>query len=143
MVQKLPTGRFKWMENLDKLKGNISKLANEAKKGYLLEVDISCPNNLHNLHNDLLFMCDEVKVNRIQKMVLNLYKKKYAFPISALNQALKHGLVLNKVCRANEFNQSTIYRVQHPTLNQPTNNFEKAFFKLMNNSVFRKMMETS
>ena len=107
MVQKLPTGRFKWVENLDKLKGNTSKLANEAGKGYLLEVDISCPNNLHNLHNDVLFMCDKVKVNRIQKLVLNLYNnKKYVFPISALNQALKHRLVLNKVCRANEFNQS-------------------------------------
>ena len=43
VVQKLLTGMFKWVENPDKLKGNVKKLAKEAGKGYLLEVDISYP----------------------------------------------------------------------------------------------------
>ena len=64
------------MENSDDLKGDISKLAKEARKGYLLEVDISYPDDLHDLHNDLSFMCQKRKINEIQKLVSNLYDKK-------------------------------------------------------------------
>ena len=32
MSQSFPTGRFKWVKNPDKLKGNISELAKEAKE---------------------------------------------------------------------------------------------------------------
>ena len=52
------------MENPDKVKGNISKLVREAGKDYLLKVDISYPNDSHNLHNDLLLMCEKMKINR-------------------------------------------------------------------------------
>ena len=51
----------------------------------------SYPNNLHDLHNDLPFMWE-------RKLVLNLNdKKKYIIYVMALDQALKHGLVLDKV----------------------------------------------
>ena len=72
MSQSLPTGKFKWVENPDELKGNISKLAKEAGKGYLLEVDVSYPDNSHNLHNALPFMCKKMKINGVQKLVPNL-----------------------------------------------------------------------
>ena len=40
-----------------------------------------------------------MKVNGVQKLVSNLYnKKKYVNYIAALDQALKHGLILDKVC---------------------------------------------
>ena len=51
------------MENPDKVKGNISKLVREAGKDYLLKVDISYQNDLHNLHNNLLPMCEKMKIN--------------------------------------------------------------------------------
>ena len=63
--QNLLTGRFKWVQNPDKLKGNISKLAKQAGKGYLLEVDASYPDNLHDLHNDLPFMCKKKRINGV------------------------------------------------------------------------------
>ena len=86
------------MENPDELKSNISKLAKEARKGYLLEVDISYPSNLNDLHNDLLCMCQKRKISEVQKLVPNLYnKKKYIIHITALDRLLKHGLVLDKV----------------------------------------------
>ena len=98
MSQNLLIAGFKWVDNPDKLKGNISKLVKEAGKGYLFEVDISYPNILHNLHNDLPFMCKRRKINGVQKLVPNLYdKKKCVIHIAALNKALKHGLVLDKV----------------------------------------------
>ena len=40
MSQPLPTGRFKWVENPYKLKGQIGNLVKNRNKGYLLEVDI-------------------------------------------------------------------------------------------------------
>ena len=67
-------------------------------KSYVLEADVSYPQNLHDLHNDLLFMCEKRKISGIEKVVLNLYhKKKYIIHITALDQALKHALVLDKV----------------------------------------------
>ena len=59
------------------------------------------------LHNDLPFMCEKRKISRVQKLVPNLYdKKKYVIHIVAFHQALKHGLLLDKVHREIEFNQS-------------------------------------
>ena len=49
----------------NELKGSISKLAKEAGKGYLLEVGLFYPNDLHNLHNDLPFMCEKMKINEV------------------------------------------------------------------------------
>ena len=107
MVQKLLTGGFIWVENADKLKSNINKLAKQARKGYLLVADVSYPNNLYDLHNDLTFMCEKRKTSGVRKLVPNLYNnKKYVIHITALDQAHKHGLILDKICRVIEFDQS-------------------------------------
>ena len=83
------------MKNPNKLKGNISKLTKEAGKGLLLEADVSYPKDLHDLHNDLPFMCDKRKINGVQKLALNMHdKKEYVIHIMALDQVLKHGMVL-------------------------------------------------
>ena len=104
---KLPTGRFEWVKNPEKLKDNISKLDKEAGKGYVLEVDVFYPDDLNDMHNDLQLMCEKRMIIGVQKLVLNLYdKKKYAIHITALDQAFKHGLVLNKVHQVTEFDQS-------------------------------------
>ena len=80
-------------------------------------------------------------------MVPNLYDKvKYVIHIRALDQALKHGLVLEKIHRAIEFNQSDWMKgyIDFNTLlrTQARNDFEKDFYKLMNNSVFGKTMKS-
>ena len=86
------------MINPDKLEGNISELTKDLEKGYLLEVDMSYPYNVHDLHNDLPFMCEKREISGVLKLVPNLFhKKKYVIHITALDQALKHGLVLDKV----------------------------------------------
>ena len=82
----------------------------------------------------------------VQKLVPNLRdKKNYVIHIQALNQALKHGLRLDGIHQAIEFDQSpwlkTYIDFNTQLRTAATNDFEKDFFKLMNNSVFGKMME--
>ena len=115
-------------------------------EGYLLGFDVNCPEELHDLHNDLPILCENMKINGVEKLVPNLNeKKKYVVHIKALTQALKHGLILEKVHRVIQFNQSAWlkpyidFNTQLRT--QAKNDFEKDFFKLMNNSMFCKTIE--
>ena len=99
MSQPLPTGGLKWVE--------ISELATRTDKGYILEVDVSYPKDLHDSHNDLPFMCEIMEINGVEKLAPNLRdKKSYVIHIQALNQALQHGLRLDRIHRAIEFDQS-------------------------------------
>ena len=143
MSQPLPTGGFKWV---DVNPNEISELATRTDKGYVLEVDVSYPKELHNSHNDLPFMCERMEINGVEKLVPNLRdKKSYIIHIQALNQVLQHGLRLDRIHRAIEFNQlpwlKSYIDFNTQLRTAATNDFEKDFFKLMNNLVFGKMME--
>ena len=135
----LPTGGFKWVDNVSPKE--IGRLAKHGSKGYLLEVDVKYPKELYDMHNDLPFICEKMKINKVEKLVPNLYdKKKYVIRIRALDQALKHGLILEKVHHVIEFNQSAWLKpyidFNTKLRTQAKNEFEKDFFKLMNNAVF-------
>ena len=143
MSQPLPTGGFKWV---DVNPNKISELATRTDKGYVLEVDVSYSKELHNQHNDLPFMCERMEINGVEKLVPNLIdRKNYVIHIQALNQMLQHGLRLDRIHRAIEFDQSpwlkTYIDFNTQLRTAATNDFEKDFFKLMNNSVFGKTME--
>ena len=138
MSQPLPTRGFHWV---DIKPDKVSKLAKRKSKGYLLEVDVHYPKELHDSHNDLPFMCERMKINGVEKLIPNLYdKKRYVIHIRALDQALKHGLVLESIHKAIEFKQLA-WMKEYIDFNTKlrtaaTNDFEKDFYKLMNNSVF-------
>ena len=83
MSRPLPTGGFKWV---DVNHNEISELATRTDKGYLLEVDVSYPCELHNPHNDLPFMCERMEINGVEKLAPNLrVKKNYVIHIQVLN----------------------------------------------------------
>ena len=112
MSQPLPTGKFKWIdvrENEVEPKKMVKTLAKNSNwgYGYLLEVDVEYPEELHNRHNDLPFLCEKSKVNGVEKLVPNIYdKEKYVIHVKALKQALDHGLVLKEIHRVIQFKQS-------------------------------------
>ena len=121
-------------------------MSDKKDLGYLLEVDVSYPKKLHDLHNDLPFMCTKMRINGVEKLIPNLYyKRKYIVHIRSLKQALDHGLVVEHIHRCIEFKQSP-WMKEYIDLSTrlrtvARNDFEKDFYKLMNNSVFGKTME--
>ena len=141
MSKKLPLNGFLWAKNLNQYTSDFIKYYDEnSNLGYLLEVDINYPKHLHELRSDLPFL--PVKQN---KLLTTLGEKKYVVHISALKEALNHGLELEKVYRVIMFKQSAwlkSYIDKNTELRQNAKNeFEKDFFKLINNSVFGKTME--
>ena len=147
MSQKLPVNDFKWIEDTSKINEEFIKNYDENNdKGYILEVDVKYPKSLHKLHSDLPFLSKRMKIDKCKKLVCNLLnKKKYVVHINSLKQALNHGLKLKKIHRVIEFNQKawlTPYIDMNTELRQVADNdFEKDFYKLMNNAVFGKPME--
>ena len=88
-----------------------------------------------------------MEINGVEKLVPKLRdKKSYVIHIQALNQALQHGLRLDRIHRVIEFDQSlwlkTYIDFNTELRMAATNDFEKDFFKLMNNLVFGKTMGT-
>ena len=148
MSEKLPIHSFKWLSS-----GEMEKLFNNQvvqiweKTPCILEVDLEYPENLHDLHNDYPFCPERVECkNRVEKFIPNLRDKtKYVIHYKNLIQCLKAGLKLKKIHRGIKFIESAWlkpYIDKNTNLRtQAKNNFEKDFFKLMNNSVFGKTME--
>ena len=101
---------------------------------------------MQNLNCDLPFLPERIVVNNTKKLICNLQDKKdYVVHINVLKQALDHGLELIKVHQVIGFDQETWLK-EYINFNtelrkKETNDFEKDFFKLMNNAVFGKTME--
>ena len=84
----------------------IKNYDKDSDKGYILELDVKHPKNLHDLHSDLPFLPERMKINKCSKLAYNLYdKNNCAVHIRSLKQALCHGLILKKVHRVIPFNQ--------------------------------------
>ena len=64
MSQKLPGDGFKWTK-ISKFNEDVIKNYDEDNdKGYILEADLEYPKNLHDLHSDLSFLPERMKVDK-------------------------------------------------------------------------------
>ena len=96
MSQKLPVNNFEWIEDTFQFNEDFIKIYNEeSNEGYFLEVDVQYP--LHELHNDLPFLPERMKIEKTEKLVTNLHDKtEYVIHIRNFKQALNHRLILEK-----------------------------------------------
>ena len=106
MLQKLPVNNFEWIKDTSQFNEDFIKNYNEeSDEGYFLEVDVQYLEKLHELHNDLPFLPERMKIEKVEKLVANLHDKtEYVIHIRNLKQALNHGLVLKKVHRVIKLN---------------------------------------
>ena len=97
MSKKLPVNGFKWLDN-DKINEEFIKNYNENdKKGYILEVYVKYPKELHDLLSDLPFLPEIIEINKCKKLVCNLYdKKKYVVHINSLKRSIKSWVKVTK-----------------------------------------------
>ena len=148
MSEKLPVGGFEWMTNKE-----IENLFNNQivqvwnKNPCILEVDLIYPEELHDLHNDYPLCPERVECkNGVKKLIPNLRdKNNYVVHYKTLMQYLSLGMKLKKIHRGIKFIEDDFLKPYIDTnvklRTQAKNDFEKDFFKLMNNSVFGKTIE--
>ena len=77
MSQPIPVDGFKFVKNVSKIDEDfIKNYDKDSDKGYILEVDAEYPKHLHDLHSDLQFLPERMKIDKCSKLVCNLYDKK-------------------------------------------------------------------
>ena len=100
MSQKLPVNNFEWIKDNSQYNEDFIKNYNEeSDEGYILEVDVQYLEKLHELHHDLPFLSERMKIKKLEKLVANLHDKtEYVIHTRNLKQALLNpGLVFKKV----------------------------------------------
>ena len=74
--QKLPADNFEWIKDTSQFNEDFIKNYNEeSDEGYFLEVDVQYLEKLHELHNDLPFLPERMKIEKVEKLVANLHDK--------------------------------------------------------------------
>ena len=165
MSKPLPKRDFKWKRVMP-TEEDILKKKENARNGWILEVDLEYHAELHEEHNSYplapekkvvkkecmsdyqkrLMKVLELKPPDSEKLLLTLKNKNnYVVHYRNLQFYLKQGMKLKRVHRVLEFEQECwmepYIRMNAEFRKKAKNDFEKNFYKLMNNSVFGKTME--
>ena len=108
MLQKLPLDNFEWIKDTSQFNEDFIKNYNEeSNEGYFFEVDVQYIEKLHELHNDIPFLPERMKIEKVEKFVANLHNKtEYIIHLRNLKQALNNRLVVKKVHKVIKFNQN-------------------------------------
>ena len=164
MSDYLPICRFKLLKNVDKF--DVNSISKNNPVGYILQVDLKYPDEVHVLHNDyplapeklaisydmLSDYCKNVpdeygtKVGDVMKLISNLGSKtNYVLHYKNIQLYLSLGMKLTKIHQVLKFKQSD-WMKKYINFNtekraDAENSFEKDFLKLMINSVYGKTMK--
>ena len=160
MCQYLPVKGFKWNdEQWDKEK--ILSIDDKAEKGFMFSIDLHIPQELHEYFNNYPLCPENISIKKewvsdwmknqynespIKKLCLTFFdKKEYVVNYRYLKLVLSLGVELIKVNRVLEYEQKDFmksYIMKNTNLRIACKNeFEKNFYKLMNNACYGKTME--
>ena len=146
MSKPLPKYGFKWMKDLT-VESVINLLERrKTNKGYIFEVDLEYPRKLWKPHNDYPLAPEKTLVNGVEKLIGTFRpKKNYGVHYHNLRMYLEMGMRLTAVHRGISFYQSPWMAsciLKNTELRKTAaNDFDKDFFKLVNNLVFGKTIE--
>ena len=161
MSQPLLFDEFKFDNNV-KLE-DVLNTPYDGNIGYFIEVDLTHPNNIKEKTNNFPFapvnkkinpdkFCDymkEIKPDtyiQTKKLICDWSdKKNYLVQYGMLKFYLRHGMIVDKVHNIISFKQSRWLKkyinFNTQRRNQAVNDFEKDFYKLLNNAFYGKTME--
>ncbi|XP_076379679.1 uncharacterized protein LOC143259838 [Megalopta genalis] len=129
MLQMTKIEGFRWVDDASDF--NVDSVPIDSPVGYILEVDLEYPQEIHVSHSDLPF-CPIHEARALQKKLL-------------ATQCLRHNLKLKRIHRILEFEQSSWLRAYidlNTRLRASANtDFSRNLFTLMSNAVFGKTME--
>ena len=127
MRQYLPISNFKWVKNIDKIEQKLMNIKNNSSTGYVLEVDLEYPQELHDIHNDYPLAPEKINIPKewlsdyclkianvhnittgtVKKLVPNLMNKNnYVIYYRNLQQCLEIRMKLKIIHRILKFKQS-------------------------------------
>lgn len=170
MSRYLPFKNFRWCRTSFSA-NDVLNYDETSDTGYILDVDLEYPPELHDLHSDYPLAPELLSVSsdmlshesrtiyksyhngkekipdeQEQKLIANLKDKtNYVTHINNLKYYLEKGMVLKRVNRCISFEQKPWLKswidFNTEKRTKASSDFEKDFFKLMNNAVFGKTME--
>lgn len=148
MCQTLPISDFKFLSPDEISMISVPEVLIDSDVGYIFEVDLDYPSEIHNNHNCLPF-CPENKLppgGKQIKLIADLNpKRNYIIHLRQLKLCLEQGLKITKIHRVLSFTQrrwlEPYIQLNNKHRKTAKNEFEKNFFKLMNNAIYGKTME--
>ena len=126
MSQPLPTREFDWLTDQEIADLDVTDVADDNEQGYILEVDLQYPSELHDFHNDYplapekmkissemlspysheLLECLNIRGGAVPKLVPNLQDKiNYVVHYRNLKEYLTLGMKVTKIHRVLVFQQ--------------------------------------
>lgn len=151
LSQKLPYDDFEWF-NVESIPNfDVRELDEHSHRGYIFEVDLEYPENLHQFHRDFPVCPDHItpKKSKIPKLQSNfLCKTKYIIHLRVLKQYLNLGLNLIRIHRVLTFRQNNWLKPfveRNSIYNQPNENinFRKNILHSINIAIYNKLMENN
>ncbi|CAN8028771.1 unnamed protein product [Ixodes persulcatus] len=167
MRQSLPCADFRWLdhEEIDAL--HFQQVPDDAPEGYILEVDLDYPRELHDSHADFSLAPEKRGVplewlshyqkalvenfhlpqrESERKLLLTFYpKRNYIIHYRNLKLYLELGLKLKVIHRVSKFSQRAFLKdfidFNHNLRKQAKNAFQKNLSKLIMNSIYGKTIE--
>ncbi|XP_011859942.1 PREDICTED: uncharacterized protein LOC105557336 [Vollenhovia emeryi] len=146
MCESLPYAQFQWVSDVESV--DVMSVTADSDIGYIMEVNLAYPRELHDAHADLPFCPTRAsppgKVT--DKLPATLHdKSRYVIHYRNLQQCVRYGMRILKIHRVLHFAQSPWLRgyIELNTMfrTRANNEFERNMYKLMNNAVYGKTME--